>query len=69
MCEDDNNVIIRFYEAEGISTNIRIRSDFKFSGAIKTDMLEREIEALKVVPAGVDFTIGHHAIETIKLIK
>ncbi len=69
MCEDDNNVIIRFYETEGISTNIRIHSNFKFSAAIKTDMLEREIEVLKVIPSGVDFTIGHHAIETIKLVK
>jgi len=69
LCEDDDNVIIRFYETEGRDGSIRIHSDFDFSAARKTNLLEREAESLKVVPSGVAFDLNHYAIETIKLIK
>ncbi len=69
LCEDDDNVIVRFYEVEGRDIKTKIVPGFKFSGARKTDLLERETGNLKLSISGLDFPIHQHAIETIKLIK
>lgn len=69
LCEDDDNVIVRFYEVEGRDVKTKIVPDFKFSGACKTDLLERERGNLKLTNSGLDFPIHQHAIESIKLIK
>ncbi len=69
FCEDDDHVIIRFYENGGKDVRVRMVPGFEFSGARKTNLLEREEGELKMDPSGLEFPLGHHAIETIKLIR
>jgi alpha-mannosidase len=69
MCEDDDHVVLRLYDAEGRDANVRLDSYFEFSGTRKTDMIEHESGDLIIGPSGLNISLGHHAIETIKMIK
>jgi len=63
-----NDIIMRFYEAEGEDRHVKI-TWFKNPVNLKsTNLIEEEITQ-KAVPGNLPVTIGKHAIETFKLIK
>jgi alpha-mannosidase len=66
-CEDDDNVIVRCYDIEGIDSDAKISISTPFKKAELTNMIEEEG---KLIPGGgsnLGLRVGHQAIETIKL--
>jgi alpha-mannosidase len=66
-CDDDNQVIVRCYDMEGIDADAKITLFKPFQTAELTNMIE---EGGKTIPGSgnsLGFRVGHQAIETIKL--
>jgi alpha-mannosidase len=66
-CDDDNSVIIRCYDNEGIDSEANINLSYPFQKAEVTNMIEEEGVAIPGVGNNLGLKIGHHAIETIRL--
>jgi alpha-mannosidase len=64
MAEDDNNVIIRVYEAHGSDCEAEIAFPWKIKEAYETDILEREV---RKVDSPLKMPIGRCEIKTLKL--
>jgi hypothetical protein len=67
QAEDDGDVVVRLVEMEGRDTEVTLRTHGRIVSAARTDIIE---ENPRPVPAGeheITLTIGHNAIETIKL--
>ena len=67
-CDDDDSIILRFYENLGKDSNISIASYFPFSGAKRVNIIEDETGALPAEGRSIALRVGHNAIETVKLI-
>lgn len=65
-CEDDDTVILRFFEIEGKDTDIGVNSAFLLAEAEGVNMIEEEGKPLAVKSFGFKLKVGHHAIETLK---
>jgi alpha-mannosidase len=68
-CEDDDHVILRFYEIEGLEGTAEIRMSFPFARAAKANLIEDEGEKLSMQDGVIRVPSGHHSIETIKLFR
>lgn len=66
--EDDNNVIIRFYDAEGKDCEMDFGSFKSFKKAFLTNIIEEEQKQIKSSENTVKLKVGQNSIETIKLI-
>jgi len=66
-CEDDDNVIVRCYDIEGIDSEADIRIPLTFRKAELTNMIEEEGNEIPGSGNKLNLKIGHHSIETIKL--
>ncbi|HUX94943.1 MAG TPA: glycosyl hydrolase-related protein [Bacteroidales bacterium] len=66
-CEDDDNVIVRCYDIEGIDSEAKIRVPFSFKKAELTNMIEEEGKEIPGSGDNLSLNVGHHSIETIKL--
>ena len=66
-CEDDDNIIIRCYDMEGIDSHAGISLSAPFQNAELTNLIEEEGKPIPGSGTNLDLKIGHHAIETIKL--
>ncbi len=66
-CDDDNQVIIRCYELEGIDSEAKIALNKPFQKAAITNIIEEEGKPVPGNGNTLVVKIGHHAIETIKL--
>lgn len=64
----DNNLIIRLTEMEGRNKTIQVTLPFNAKKIIKTNMVEEEEETLPIKGQTVSLKLGHHAIETYKII-
>ncbi len=66
-CEDDDAVVIRCYDIEGkdVQTKISLFCDIK--KVQHTNMIEEEGKEIPSTSSAFDYKIGHHAIETFKL--
>jgi len=62
--ENEDKAIIRFYETEGLDSNIKLKSYFKINGLIKCSLIEEDQNAISEKP---QVEIGKFAIETFKL--
>ena len=67
-CDDDNSVIVRCYDIEGKDSNAHIGISFPVSGVEKTNMIEEEGKPLPGSGNKIEIPVGHHSIETIKLL-
>ena len=66
-CEDDDNVIVRCYDAEGIDSEAGISVPMIFRKAEVTNMIEEEGKEIPGSGNKLNLKIGHHSIETVKL--
>ena len=65
---DDNGIIIRLTEMEGVDKNISIKLPFTVQKVIRTNLIEDEQEEINISGDIITLKLGHHAIETFKLI-
>ena len=65
--EDDDSVIVRLYDIEGRDSNLALRTFFPLAGAELVNMIEEEGKTFPFRTDGLTMTLGHHAIETLKL--
>jgi alpha-mannosidase len=67
-CEDDNNVIVRLYDIEGKDSEVTLNTFFSMTGAERTNIIEEDGKSIPVSGKTLNAKIGHHAIETFKLL-
>jgi alpha-mannosidase len=68
VCEDDESLVLRFYEAEGFKTRARIRFSRSIRQAWRTNLIEEEPETLPVPSDGtLDFPVKPWEIVTLKV--
>ena len=66
-CDDDDNVILRCYDIEGIDSEADIRIPLTFRKAELTNLIEEEGKLLPGSGEKLSLKVGHHSIETVKL--
>ena len=68
VCEDDDSLVLRCYEAEGLESRARIRFSRSIRQAWRTNLIEEEPEPLPVSSEGVlDFPVKPWEIVTLKV--
>jgi alpha-mannosidase len=66
--DDDDSVVVRFYETEGIDRNeCRLAFLSGLSGAARASLVEEAFGAIPVAGKSLTLPVGHHSIETIRL--
>ena len=65
--EDDNAIILRCYDIEGRDTRVELNLFAPIAKAVQTNIIEDEAKPLLAGKGGFNLTIGHQAIETVKL--
>lgn len=66
--DNDNNLIIRLTEMEGKDKEVMITLPVSVKKVIRTNLIEEEQEVLPVSGNQFALPLGHHAIETYKLV-
>lgn len=66
--DQDGNLIIRLTEMEGKDKEITVTLPFEVKQVIRTNLIEEEAETLPISGKQLRLQLGHHAIETYKLI-
>lgn len=66
--DDENNYIIRLYEATGEDTDVTVTFPFNIEKLWKTDMIEENGKEIQAGKNSFTTRIGHNSIETYKLI-
>jgi alpha-mannosidase len=66
-CEDDDSVIARVYDIEGKDSEVALKLFKPVKSAEKTSLIEAGGTPLVVAGGSAKITVGHHAIETMKL--
>jgi alpha-mannosidase len=66
-CEEDDSVIVRVYDMEGLDSDVQLSSFVPVEKAELVNMIEEEGRAIPSLKSGLKLRIGHHAIETLKL--
>lgn len=67
-CEDDNNVIVRLYDLEGKDSEVTLNTFFSITAAEHTNIIEEQGKSIPASGKSLKTKIGHHAIETFKLL-
>jgi alpha-mannosidase len=67
-CEDDDGVIVRCYDIEGKNSEVTLKMFKSHAAAERTNIIEEEGQPVPVDGNTVKLNIGHHAIETLKII-
>jgi len=65
--EDDNGVILRCYDLEGRTADVRLGGSLRWAGAETTNIIELEPKPLPAGKDGIAFKVGPFSIETLKL--
>jgi len=66
--ENDNGIILRFYEAYGARGKVKIRCNFRVKSAFETNLLEEELQTLKIEDNAIELYFKPYEIKTIKLL-
>ena len=66
--DNDNGIIIRLTEMEGKDKTIDVKLPFTAKKVIRTNLIEDEQEVIDTVGETITLDLGHHAIETYKII-
>ena len=64
----DNNMIIRLVEMEGKDKEVVLTLPEEVKGVIRTNLIEQEEEVLPLSGKVLRLKMGHHAIETFKIL-
>ena len=67
-CDNDNSLIIRLVEMEGKDKEVELVLPQEVKDVIRTNLIEEEEERLGLCGKTLRLKMGHHAIETFKLI-
>jgi len=67
--EDDDGLVIRFYEWAGKKSDIHLRLPAKAIGVEETDLMERPLHALQLDAGGTGVVVptGAYEIKTLKV--
>jgi len=65
--EDDNSLVVRLYDIEGIDGKVSLNTFFSLGGGEYTNIIEEEGKTIPVSGRSLKTQIGHFAIETFKL--
>ncbi|OGS23337.1 MAG: hypothetical protein A2252_09440 [Elusimicrobia bacterium RIFOXYA2_FULL_39_19] len=65
--EDDNSIILRFYEASGSATETEITFGMEVKNAVVTDLLENQLQKLTLTGNKLKLSFHPFEIKTIKL--
>ena len=66
-CEDDDSVILRYYNIEGNDAETTFSLFKDIESLNHTNMIEEEPAPVKFSGKGFSYKLGHHAIETFKI--
>lgn len=66
--EDDNGIIVRLFDIEGKDSNVKLWSFKPLKSSYSTNIIEEENNCMQGEGHTLPMKIGHHAIETYKLI-
>ena len=66
-CEDDDSVILRYYNIEGNDEETTFNLFKNIESVNHTNMIEEEPATIKSAGKGFSYKLGHHAIETFKI--
>ena len=66
-CDDDEDVVIRVYDIEGVENVVEIKTPFSISEVQHTNIIEENGVPIEANKNSLNATMGHHAIETFKL--
>jgi alpha-mannosidase len=66
--ETDDAVILRLYDIEGKDTETAIELFAPVKTALRTNIIEEDGAPLKPVKGRLVLPVGHHAVETVKLV-
>ena len=66
-CEDDDSVILRAYDIDGKDSTAAVKLFQPAKSAAHTSLIEEDGKPLMVKNGMAALSVGHHAIETIKL--
>ncbi len=66
--EDSNDIIIRLINMDPTGKKITVKSFKEIKNAFKTNLIEKNIKPVPSEKQSVKIELGHHAIETVKLI-
>ncbi len=66
--EDGDTLVMRLYDIEGRDAEARLNLFFGVKAAERTNIIEEEGKPIKPLKGSLSVGIGHHAIETIKLV-
>ena len=66
-CDDDNSVVVRLYDIEGRDSDVTLDTFFPMAAAEHTNIIEADSQTMAVSGNSLKTKIGHHAIETYKL--
>ena len=69
FAEDDDDIVVRLYEAEGTHATCTLQAGFAVSAAAETDMLERHPSPLTVADNAVTLTMKPFEIKTVKFTR
>ena len=67
-CEDDDALVARLYDIEGKDSRVKLRLFVPLESAQRTNIIDEEGRPLTVESGGVMLNVGHHAIETMKMV-
>jgi len=65
--EDDNDLVVRFQEAEGLDKHLNVQFKREVTGTSKVNMIEENPEVIDQEGNKLNIYIGKHAVETYKL--
>ena len=66
-CGDDNAVVVRMYDIEGVDGTAEVKLFTPAKAAEKTSIIEDNGAPLPVKNGAVELRVGHHVIETVKI--
>ncbi len=66
--ETDDAVIVRVYDIEGKDGETEIRLPVPVKEAVRTNIIEEPGATLKPAKGRFVLPVGHHAVETVKLV-
>lgn len=66
-CEDDDSVVARVYDMDGKDSRVTLELFRTVKGATLASLIEDAGSALPVKRGRVELSLGHHAIETVKM--
>jgi alpha-mannosidase len=66
--EDDDSVILRVYDIEGKDAEARLNLFFPLRSLESVNIIEEAPKGLKPAKDGFVLKVGHHAVETFRLV-